>query len=93
MKTQLLTAERKAVEKTLFASERPNLSFIASTSDYVYTLSEQSDHAIRALCIPAATKTEVSARGGRIGGLPFRATPADMPEWIASIRKHIDVKA
>jgi DNA-binding response OmpR family regulator len=41
----------------------------------------------------AATKTEVSTRRGRIGGLPFLAKPVDMPELIACIEKHLNVQA
>lgn len=38
MKTLFLTAERMAVEKALLASEQLNRPLIASTSDYVYTI-------------------------------------------------------
>ena len=41
----------------------------------------------------AATKKEVTTRGGRIGGLPFLAKPVDMPELIACIEKHLNVQA
>lgn len=37
----------------------------------------------------AATKSEVSARGGRVGGLPFLAKPVEMTEVLASIRQHL----
>lgn len=35
----------------------------------------------------AATKTEVTAHGGRIGGLPFLAKPVDMPEVVARLQE------
>ena len=35
----------------------------------------------------AATKKEVSANQGRIGGLPFLAKPVDIPEVLASLQK------
>jgi DNA-binding response OmpR family regulator len=38
----------------------------------------------------AATKAEISSRGGRIGGLPFMAKPLDVPEVIACIERCID---
>jgi len=31
----------------------------------------------------------VVARGGRIGGLPFLAKPADFPEVIACLEQHL----
>jgi CheY-like chemotaxis protein len=37
----------------------------------------------------AATRAEVSSRGGRIGGLPFLAKPVDMPELIGCLEKHL----
>ena len=37
----------------------------------------------------AATKTEVSAHHGRIGGLPFLAKPVDIPEVVARLREHL----
>jgi PAS domain S-box-containing protein len=37
----------------------------------------------------AAKKEEVSSRGGRIGGFPFLAKPADMPEVIACLEQHL----
>jgi CheY-like chemotaxis protein len=37
----------------------------------------------------AATKQEVNSHGGQIGGLEFLAKPVDMPEVVASIRKHL----
>lgn len=37
----------------------------------------------------AATKTEVTAHGGRIGGLPFLAKPVDVPEVVARLREHL----
>ena len=46
-------------------------------------------------CVPvvfltaAATKREVSAKEGSIGGLPFLAKPVDVPEVIRCIEKYI----
>jgi CheY-like chemotaxis protein len=37
----------------------------------------------------AASKSEVSSRGGRIGGLDFLAKPTDLPEVIDCIEKHL----
>jgi CheY-like chemotaxis protein len=37
----------------------------------------------------AATKQEVNSHGGQIGGLEFLAKSVDMPEVVASIRKHL----
>jgi two-component system, OmpR family, response regulator len=37
----------------------------------------------------AAKKQEVAAHGGRIGGLPFLAKPADFPEVIACLEQHL----
>ena len=37
----------------------------------------------------AATKTEVTAHNGRIGGLPFLAKPVDIPEVVARLREHL----
>jgi two-component system, OmpR family, response regulator len=37
----------------------------------------------------AATKSEVTSRGGQIGGLPFLAKPVDLPEVIECIEKHL----
>jgi DNA-binding response OmpR family regulator len=37
----------------------------------------------------AAKREEVVARGGRIGGLPFLAKPADFPEVIACLEQHL----
>lgn len=37
----------------------------------------------------AATKAEVSAHHGVVGGLPFLAKPVDMPEVLASLRRYI----
>ena len=37
----------------------------------------------------AVKKKEVAARGGRIGGFPFLAKPADFPEVIACLEEHL----
>ena len=37
----------------------------------------------------AVKKQEVASRGGRIGGLPFLAKPADLPEVIACLEQHL----
>ena len=37
----------------------------------------------------AARKEEVASRGGRIGGLPFLAKPADLPEVIACLEQQL----
>jgi DNA-binding response OmpR family regulator len=37
----------------------------------------------------AATKEEISSKGGRIGGLPFMAKPIDIPEVIACVERWI----
>lgn len=37
----------------------------------------------------AATKREVAAHAGRIGGLSFLAKPVDMPEVIACLKEHL----
>jgi DNA-binding response OmpR family regulator len=37
----------------------------------------------------AATKKEVYARGGRVGGLPFLAKPVDLAEVVACIEQHL----
>ena len=37
----------------------------------------------------AATKLEVSAKAGRIGGLAFLAKPVEVPEVIRCIEKHM----
>jgi len=37
----------------------------------------------------AAKKEEVASRGGRIGGLPFLAKPADLPDVIACLEQHL----
>ena len=37
----------------------------------------------------AAKKEEVASRGGRIGGFPFLAKPADLPEVIACLEQHL----
>jgi DNA-binding response OmpR family regulator len=37
----------------------------------------------------AATKGEVYARGGRVGGLPFLAKPVEVSEVIACIKQHL----
>lgn len=37
----------------------------------------------------ATTRAEVSSRGGRIGGLPFLAKPADFPAVIACLEQHL----
>ena len=37
----------------------------------------------------AVTKTEVAARFGLIGGLPFLAKPVDIPEVIACFKKYL----
>jgi CheY-like chemotaxis protein len=37
----------------------------------------------------AATKAEVYARGGRVGGLPFLAKPVEMAEVIACLKQHL----
>lgn len=37
----------------------------------------------------AATKGEVSARGGKIGGLPFLAKPVELSEVIACLKQQL----
>jgi DNA-binding response OmpR family regulator len=37
----------------------------------------------------AATKKEVYARGGKVGGLPFLAKPVDLKEVIACLELHL----
>ena len=37
----------------------------------------------------AATKGEVYARGGKVGGLPFLAKPVEIAEVIASIKQNL----
>jgi CheY-like chemotaxis protein len=37
----------------------------------------------------AVMRSEVSSRGGQIGGLPFLAKPVDLPEVITCIEKHL----
>ncbi|MGO9202582.1 MAG: two-component system response regulator [Limisphaerales bacterium] len=37
----------------------------------------------------AATKEEVYARGGRIGGLPFLAKPVELSEVVACLKQHL----
>ena len=37
----------------------------------------------------AATKKEVYARGGRVGGLPFLAKPVDLAEVVACIEQQL----
>ena len=37
----------------------------------------------------AATKGEVTAHSGRIGGLPFLAKPVDLAEVVACLQKHL----
>jgi CheY-like chemotaxis protein len=37
----------------------------------------------------AATKEEVSARGGRIGGLPFLAKPVNTTEVVRCLKKYL----
>ena len=37
----------------------------------------------------AAKKEEILSRGGRIGGLPFLAKPADLPEVIGCLEEHL----
>jgi DNA-binding response OmpR family regulator len=37
----------------------------------------------------AAKKQEVASRGGQIGGLPFLAKPANLPEVIGCIETHL----
>ena len=37
----------------------------------------------------AATKGEVYARGGKVGGLPFLAKPVELAEVIASIKQNL----
>jgi len=37
----------------------------------------------------AAKKEEVAARGGRIGGMPFLAKPADVSQVLACIEQHL----
>lgn len=38
----------------------------------------------------AATKGEVSSRGGEIGGMPFLAKPVELAEVLATIRQYLD---
>jgi DNA-binding response OmpR family regulator len=37
----------------------------------------------------AATKGEIYARGGQVGGLPFLAKPVEISEVIACIKQHL----
>lgn len=37
----------------------------------------------------AATKKEVYARGGKVGGLPFLAKPVDLAEVVACLNQHL----
>jgi DNA-binding response OmpR family regulator len=37
----------------------------------------------------AVRKEEVGAHGGRIGGFPYIAKPADLPEVVACIERHL----
>jgi len=37
----------------------------------------------------AATKTEVYARGGKVGGLPFLAKPVDLAEVLACLERNL----
>jgi DNA-binding response OmpR family regulator len=37
----------------------------------------------------AATKGEVYARGGKVGGLPFLAKPVEMSEVVACLEQHL----
>jgi CheY-like chemotaxis protein len=37
----------------------------------------------------AATKKEVHARGGKVGGLPFLAKPVDLAEVVACLNQHL----
>src|SRR5262249_37850453 len=37
----------------------------------------------------AATKAEVYARGGKVGGLPFLAKPVEISEVVACLRQHL----
>jgi len=40
----------------------------------------------------AATKKEVYARGGKVGGLPFLAKPVDLKEVVACLEKFLGPK-
>lgn len=37
----------------------------------------------------AATKGEIYARGGRVGGLPFLAKPVEISEVVACLKQHL----
>jgi two-component system, OmpR family, response regulator len=37
----------------------------------------------------AATKSEVYARGGKVGGLPFLAKPVDLAAVVACLKQHL----
>jgi CheY-like chemotaxis protein len=37
----------------------------------------------------AATKGEVYARGGKVGGLPFLAKPVEIAEVVACLKRHL----
>src|SRR5215831_13130796 len=37
----------------------------------------------------AATKAEVYARGGKVGGLPFLAKPVELSEVLACLKQHL----
>jgi DNA-binding response OmpR family regulator len=37
----------------------------------------------------AATKKEIYARGGKVGGLPFLAKPVDLDEVLACLKQHL----
>jgi len=40
----------------------------------------------------AVSKAEVSARNGRIGGLPFLAKPVALAEVLGCVRKHLEAE-
>jgi CheY-like chemotaxis protein len=41
----------------------------------------------------AATKGEVYARGGKVGGLPFLAKPVEISEVVACLKEHLGASA
>lgn len=90
-------------EQTIIGEHR-HQSLLASTADYVYAVTLDLDGGDLACRFEASTKRsgvpivfftaaarkeEVSSRGGRIGGLPFLAKPANLPEVIGCIEKHL----
>ena len=68
MKTEFLIAERKVAEQALFASEQRNRALLASTSDYVYSVTVEGGRAV----------------GTAVRGNLARCTRRVMQRWIRS---------